>query len=1037
MTKARKSDSAEIRNKWEKFLEDRNIEVLRAYRHYKKKAQKDGKDPIRVFRDAIGQQCGQEEATRFWLAAVGSRIVESTKEDEDFLYHSTSNINWDLDDLISHTRDPRKAADIFRASKIKELERVPYNAIYQIVDKLIEAKGTKPPPPGSSIFDKAPSEELKNNPEVFELLVKIDIENQVALFEKDYDKALKDLEIKAKSQTEEFKKRGLSRVLKYYEELKDFKIPGIIDEVEDSETGKIKPFPAIHQKTACKFIINEKRVLIADEMGLGKTASAIISKNLIDVEEGGRTCAVAVVPKNMIEHWQKEVKKWNKSELVVRVIDCNTTDEQIKKIIREKPDFIITNYEMVRKKRNGHTLAEALAEVCDYLIADEMHNAKKPDGKTSEAIMTLSKSAEYVAMLSGTPIPNRLSDLGVIASILYNHEISPKGFNKKYGKNASVVRTWIIPKMLRRKREDTFGKGKCTIHEVPVAMTPKAQIAQELILINKEGKGALALVQELRKCSLDPRLVGLDEDSPKYAKLVQMAKESKGKMVVFSSDLKKGVLDPIQALLEEAGLSVARVDGDITGKKRKKQLEWFKEGDADILLATLKTLGEGQDLTCAARCYFIDAPFNDARFSQGVARLDRKGQKQAVEVFLLMSENSIDERLLRLMKQKKKLEQYLIDGFAMTPPEKRLLEKGEKMFAAGKDPLRKLYLIFGWMTNSDTPSIIRLLNDPQIAKFIAEEYWKNFDGSYYGNTNNLIKQIIESIEDKGRKFNRILDLASGPCCLSRALGRPVVSLDASKIALEVGRFGLIENGVTSGPNIHASFREIPFANNSFDCLVFSLGILHSSIDEREQILREISRIMEDDGVLILTVPSGEGRFDKLGAALKKMGFDIVTEVTGTAQDAKLHKYESVVITAIKSREASPRKLPRDLLDFRVDSMSSEDWEASVSSVIRKKKHDQFEIDGVGTWDAVATAAKEIVVKRSTIRKLEAEFGSTKGIFENCPKERLEDLGLVCYKLGGAYNITTITEYELRMKHDEFVKGKGKRKKNVRTQRCKR
>ena len=989
------------RNRFEAYLRENKPDGYRHYIEVKKEALKEGQDPLRRYREVIAKHLGEEKAVEFWLRAVGLRLVLPEDGDIEFLRRTLAEAGMDLDALVELLDDKRKIADILCALHLEKLKNVSDDALYELTIKIGRGKGRKgkrpPPPPGRTFLDEIPEDKITID--VFELGKKYGIEKYQREYEKDREAAEKAIEQKIAESGP--KKRAIYEYIRgYYRELGALEIPGVVTKTIDTGTGKEVEFPALHQKSGAKFIAAKKRTLIADEMGTGKTAQAIIAKNLIDRQEGRRTTAVVVLPNHLMKQWETQIGLWNVEKKTVAVITSETKDETLRKIEAEKPDFVLISYDMVFRKWNGGTIGDRLAP--DYLILDEVHNAKEATRLRSRQIMALSRKAKYVTMLSGTPVPNRISDLGVVASILWNYEFEPDEFNRRYRKKARVVRELIAPMMLRRRKHETFGANECTRHVVTVGMTPRQKMEHERLELNPDDLEALPLIIQLRKCALDPGLAGIDQDSPKYRKLVDMLVEHRDKLaengdhtpaVVFSSELKEGVLDALCSRIAASGFRVGRIDGDPehSGKNRERILREFTEGRYDVIVATLKTLGEGVDqLSIAHRAYFIDVPYTEARLAQGIARLDRKGQKNPVDIYLLVAEDSIDEILLNLIEQKAMIGEFLIDGRPLTPTEAKIIDEAERLVESGTDPLRKLYTFFGRTTNRNTAVIIPLLQDSHIGEYVARHYWDNFEGSFYGNMMNLIVKVIKGLEDGGTTFENVLDVASGPCCLARAWKRPVVSLDANPFALKLGKEKL---GEMAGQAVQASFTNIPMMAHSFDLTVFSLGLLHSVAEEREGILREINRVMRTNGVLILTMPSGDERYDKLAMALPMLGFKVLPEITGTALGLD-KEFECVIISAVKVGEPQAGSVPLDLLDYCPESRS-ESWEAEVSKTIDRKVCDKFEIDSMGVEEAGRKSAKDIP---SAIEELKRKYGGIKGVCESCPKEELDARGLEAMKV---------------------------------------
>lgn len=1056
----------------------------RLYVQIKKEAIAKGTDPFREFRDylangaqdkggrpSLAPKEAKDKAAAFWFSAVGKRLVMPETEDVDFLRAVMAEREIDLEKVVELLGgDRRKAADVICALHLDKLERMDYSSMYMVVDKLLRsrkelaeaAEGEKagiegetgadgelparpvPPAPKRFFFDEIPESVLAGNVDAFEILKNYGIEEYQREYQLDHEGAECAIAEKIAGCEEPTKKRMLESIRDYYGELRDLEIPGVVSTTIDTGTGETVQFPAIHQKVGARFIVTKRRALIADEMGLGKTAQAIIAKNLIDKTEGKRTTAVVVVPNNVLQQWYRQIGMWNTQEKSIAVISSDTKEQALERIEKERPDFVLVSYDMVFRECKDGTIGSRLAKMTDYLILDEVHNAKDADSMRSRQVMELSRAAKYVTMLSGTPVPNRVSDLGVVASILWNHEFEPEDFNRRYQKNPRVVRERILPFMLRRRKRETFGETRCEKHLVHVPMSSKQQKAHERIALNEIRRGSLALIAQLRRCALDPQLVGIDEESPKYAKLLELLVDHHDgrPAVVFSSELKEGVLDKLVSELSDFGFRVGRIDGDPerSGANRERILDELTHGEYDVIVATLATLGEGvNQLTCASRAYFLDVPFTEARLAQGITRLDRKGQKFPVDIYMLVAENSIDSLLLRLIEQKKILGEFLIDGMELTDSEKRIIEEAERLVESGSDVLRKLYRFFGTTTNRRSEEVCRLLADGAIGHFIAENYWENFDGSFYGNTMNLIVSVIEGLEKGGKRFGDALDIASGPCCLARAWGRPVTSLDANNAALEFGKEKL---GDMAGGTVHSSFTKMPLEGGKFDLAVFSLGLLHSAPDERETILREMNRVLGAGGVAIITTPSGEGRYEKLATVLPLLGFKVLPQITGTAQGIGRNDFECMIISAVKIGEPCADTLPVALFDFHKDTMESESWEASVSKKIKRRACTEFEIDDMEACDAgeksvvelpAAQAAAEAAEEQATrpepsfqggdpVKFLKEKYGGVREAVENAPDDELQALGVrkVVKGRGTIFELTRI-DGQMKADHADFVK----------------
>lgn len=140
--------------------------------------------------------------------------------------------------------------------------------------------------------------------------------------------------------------------------------------------------------------------------------------------------------------------------------------------------------------------------------------------------------------------------------------------------------------------------------------------------------------------------------------------------VVFSQWT--SLLDIVQMLLRHLKLQHQRFDGSLSMNQREDVLTWFRGGgesatDIDakatgtaedrevagrVLLVSLRAGGVGLNLTVATRCYIMDPWWNPSVESQAIQRIHRLGQSQPIEVYRLIVEHTVEERILKLQEAK-------------------------------------------------------------------------------------------------------------------------------------------------------------------------------------------------------------------------------------------------------------------------------------------------------------------------------------------------------------------------------------------------
>ncbi len=217
--------------------------------------------------------------------------------------------------------------------------------------------------------------------------------------------------------------KTIEKLKEYYEDIFKWankKPDNIVDILGEGRT-----FPDINQLVNIKEIVDNGKMLIADEMGLGKSASAILFKEYLKLK-----CAVIVVPSNVEDVWKNylsdkigdkgEQKGYFKTGLAPKVLIIENKKD-LEKLKTEVFDYILISQEKISSE---HYL-EALEGIdFDMLIIDEVHKLKNiEEGIRSENTIKLAKKIQgkdkYLAMLSGTPMPNKVKDLAIILKLLY------------------------------------------------------------------------------------------------------------------------------------------------------------------------------------------------------------------------------------------------------------------------------------------------------------------------------------------------------------------------------------------------------------------------------------------------------------------------------------------------------------------------------------------------------------------------------------------------------------------------------------------
>jgi superfamily II DNA or RNA helicase len=425
-----------------------------------------------------------------------------------------------------------------------------------------------------------------------------------------------------------------------------------------------------------------RRALLADDMGLGKTVQAIAAsallKQLRDIQH-----VLIVCPASLKHQWAREIRRF--TSLSVQVIEGNPI--QRRNLYRDLQLFNIINYELVRFDEK-----EIMRREFDLVILDEAQRIKNWRTKTADKVKRL--RSPYAFVLTGTPLENRLDELYSIFQFIdptilgplwrfntrfYETERRPSGSYKVLGhKNLDELRRRIAPYVLRRVRDDVLLDlperidsnffvemtdpqwGAYEEYEQRVARLMAR--ARRRPLTPEEHQILLGCLVKMRLiCNAlalhDPEIRPQDREktAPKLRELREILDDqvaSNGHKAILFSQWSK-MLALTEPMLERLKLGWVKLTGDVPTKKRGALIErFFDDPKCKVFLST-DAGGVGLNLQAASMVINLDLPWNPAVLEQRIARAHRHGQPHVVNVVNLISEGTIEERMLDTLAAKR------------------------------------------------------------------------------------------------------------------------------------------------------------------------------------------------------------------------------------------------------------------------------------------------------------------------------------------------------------------------------------------------
>lgn len=423
--------------------------------------------------------------------------------------------------------------------------------------------------------------------------------------------------------------------------------------------------------------------LLADEMGLGKTLQ-IISLLLARKEKmQNQLPSLIVAPASVIYNWQAEVKKFAPS-LNVALLDGTKKERERLLLDAKKYDLLISSYQSLNRDLEAYQNL-----IFDVEVIDEAQNIKNQQSVTAKTVKVI--KAHHKLALTGTPIENKLSELWSIFDYLMPGFLgSYPDFRKKYelpivkeqDKEAEdQLANMVIPFILRRLKKDVLRDLPDKDKEiVPVKMNKKQadlyNMQTQKIIAQLNGQGdedfkrsrfqILAQITKLREICCDPHLLyeNYHGKSNKLIATIELIKNNLAnghKILLFSQFT--AMLDILHENLARLRLPLFTITGSTPKTKRQEQVQKFNQmAQPGVFLISLKAGGTGINLTGADVVIHYDPWWNLAAEKQATDRAHRIGQKHSVKIYKMVTEDSIEERIIALQQKKAELADIILQN---------------------------------------------------------------------------------------------------------------------------------------------------------------------------------------------------------------------------------------------------------------------------------------------------------------------------------------------------------------------------------------
>lgn len=431
-----------------------------------------------------------------------------------------------------------------------------------------------------------------------------------------------------------------------------------------------------HQVDGAAFAVDRRRVIIADEMGVGKTWEGLSA-----LETAAAFPAVIVCRKQNKADWEAEIAACLPSRSVSVLTGFSRN-------IPPPADITVVNYDTLHTFTFGEVRG---------LIVDELHYVKEDAARRTRAVAELAKlvpESGLIAMLSGTPFLNRPRELVsplLMLGYLSSDRLAPNSaeafmwrFCARYRKvmvttagedgedqqteryvtdfdgsrHETELATWLRKVMIRRLKADVLPE-----------LGPKAR-RQELVRISDPDYARYAELaamaaseheygRQLVELNLMRQFIGRAKVQQAIPWILDFCGTGR-KLVVFADHIP--VQRALLASLRDKGIVTAALLGETSEVGVREAKRAFQEGDAQVIVCSLKAANVGHTLTAAADVLFIEYGFTPADHDQAEDRIHRIGQTKPVTAHYLSAAGTLDEWSFRLIERKRRVFQAILNA---------------------------------------------------------------------------------------------------------------------------------------------------------------------------------------------------------------------------------------------------------------------------------------------------------------------------------------------------------------------------------------
>ena len=466
--------------------------------------------------------------------------------------------------------------------------------------------------------------------------------------------------------------------------------------------------------------------ILAVQPGAGKTLSVTEWALYMKEHCGAKHCLIIACVNSAKYNWKEDIEKHTNGKEVPYILGSRLKKDKVSmrydtgskekledltsgkmygpKGDKDLPYFLIMNIEAIRMKQGKqYPIAQKLVELINAgeinLIAlDEIHRNSSPSSLQGKKLLQIKKEVKVPIQwipMTGTPITSKPTDVFLPLRLVEGHRSNSYwdwcqkfcvyggfGGHEIVGyKNIPELKNILQPNMLRRLKKDILDLPP-KLHETVYVdnsiyqMRLYSKIVGEMIADRENlmrNLNPLSNFLRLRQVNGSPELVDdtISSDDSDYlsknARLQRLLEllddilsDPSEKVVIFSNWVE--LLRTVYKYVSKKYKSCCYT-GTMKPDERELHKEAFiKDPQRRVMMGTIGALGTSHTLTVAKNIIFYDSPWNPADIEQAEDRCHRPGTTQSVSVYTLVTRDTVDEKVHKILSSKEGTANYIVDN---------------------------------------------------------------------------------------------------------------------------------------------------------------------------------------------------------------------------------------------------------------------------------------------------------------------------------------------------------------------------------------